>query len=68
MAEKNNYICRNIEMTRQPETLQEKQAKELLRKIVMTTVNVDSEQLDPLIKLAELVKYRKIMSSSRNAR
>ncbi len=46
-------------MTRQPETLQEKQAKELLRKIVMTTVNVDSEQLDPLIKLAELVKYRK---------
>ena len=46
-------------MTKHADSLQETQAKELLRNMLITTVGVESAQLDPLMDLFELVSYKK---------
>jgi CRP-like cAMP-binding protein len=46
-------------MTKHADSLQETQAKELLRNMLITTVGVESAQLDPLLDLFELVSYKK---------
>lgn len=52
-------------MTKHADSLQETQAKELLRNMLITTVGVESAQLDPLVDLFELVSYKKTMPLSK---
>ena len=52
-------------MTKHADSLQETQAKELLRNMLITTVGVESAQLDPLMDLFELVSEFIIIKTTR---